>query len=165
MKAISALALFLCLLTVAAARPAAAGEGAIQGRVELKDESGTVRPGMFLKIFLTREKIPTGPHESLADKKKPEAIDAIISLHVDFYKNLLEKRAMKDFMAGDAESRADGTFLFERVAPGDYHIVIAFPSMIRTRKVAWQVPVHVKSGKTAHVTLNGGNMALPTYRR
>ena len=158
-------AILFCFFAAAFCAPSMAGTASIQGSVGIALENGTVAPGSYLKIFLTTRKIDIQIPENWDSQKKPAAIDAIISLHIHFYKQFHGNRSLKNFIAGDADSDVDGLFSFTDLPRGDYYLVVTFPSMIQGRKVAWQVPVHVENGKTTTVALNNGNLALPTYRR
>jgi hypothetical protein len=158
-------AILFCFLVLALCAPSMAGTASIQGSVSMTLENGSMAPGSYLKLFLTTQKIDIKIPKNWASQKKPAAIDAMISLHINFYKQLHSNRTLKNFIASDADSDMDGLFSFTDLPQGDYYIVVTFPSMIEGRKVAWQVPVHVKNDKKTTVILNNGNLALPTYRR
>jgi hypothetical protein len=145
--------------------PAVFAGGTVQGTVSFETDDGTLFYGEYLRVLLIREAIDVPALPNLDASKKFERMAAIRTAHVDFYIQARNKLSEDGFVVATQETTVEGTFVFENVYPGDYFILVIFPAMIRTYKVAWQFPVTVTDNQTVSVALNNSNMALPTYSR
>jgi hypothetical protein len=144
--------------------PVFAEGGRIDGTISLNFKDGQTAFGYRLSVFLVTEKFPViKPDLSQADKMKQ--IDALASAHIDFFKAFREKLNRPGYLVTDTVSTPKGLFQFKDISPGNYFIVVAFPSMVNGIKVAWQVPVQVTPDKAVKVNLANDNLALPTYSR
>jgi hypothetical protein len=158
------LATMVAVLLGLTASTALAG-GAVQGTVLFETDDGTIFQGEWLRILLVREPIKVPALPRLDALGKFERMAAIRTAHVDFYVQARNRLAEDGFVIASQETTAEGTFAFDNVYPGDYFILVTFPAMIRTYKVAWQVPMKVKADETIKIELNNSNMVLPTYSR
>jgi hypothetical protein len=147
------------------ARSVLPADGTITGTVTFEMEDGRVEPGNWIRILLVTSKVPVPETDASLVPGEPAFFDAISYLHSDFYIQVQNRLAKKDFLYASTLSTDEGTFKIPAVAPGDYFIVVTYPGMIRGYKVAWQIPVRVLPGETTHIRLNRDNMALPTGRR
>ena len=148
-------------LTVA---PAYAG-GVIHGTVAMKIENNTTIYADWLRVLLVRDKIPVPTLPDLETINKFKRMEQIRTAHMDFYIAARDKLAQDGFVVAAKMTTPEGVFFFDNVDPGKYYILVTFPAMIKTYKVAWQVPVTLKDDETIAVELNNGNMVLPTYSR
>jgi hypothetical protein len=142
-----------------------AGAGTIEGIVKIIIRENQIAYGDWIRVLLLKEKATLPEYTDNSKLSKYERMDRIISAHMDFYKHVMEKVGDSDGLLASTLTRPDGTFKFADVSPGQYHVVITFPSMIKGYKVAWQVPVNLAAGETKRVILTNDNFALPTYCR
>ncbi len=145
--------------------PMAFAGGIIHGTVALKIDNGTIVYADWLRVLLVKEKIRVPSLPNLETMDKFERMDTIRTAHVDFYIEARSKLAEDGFIIATKMTTPEGSFFFDNVDPGAYYILVTFPSMIKTYKVAWLVPVTIVDNKTVSVALNNSNMVLPTYNR
>ena len=163
MKIFKLVAMITALLTLTV--PVAYSGGAVQGTVVFAADDGTIFSGDWLRILLVREAIEVPALTDLEALEASERLEAIRTAHVDFYIQARSKLAEDGFIVATQMTTPEGTFAFENVYSGDYFILVTFPAMIRTYKVAWQIPITIEDGQTVSVQLNNENMVLPTYSR
>jgi hypothetical protein len=144
--------------------PAHAGQWLL-GTAWITDDAGKRTYGQYISVFLTRNAIPVPADPGLAAMERHRRFDSINQMHLDFFKTFSAYRHRPGYLAAHTESSDSGNFAFLDVPAGDYFLVVTFPAMIGGYKVAWQQPVTVRTGRTAYVTLNDDNLALPTDRR
>ncbi len=150
----------LALVSMGLASPASAASGKIAGCVSLTDTDGQVVYGDWVRVFLVTEKFEI-PRLDLTGAETGVARTARInSAHTAFFIRFREMLDRDGYLIDDKLTRPDGTVAFSRLIPGRYYLVVTFPTMIAGQKAAWQVPVDVADGRTAHVDLNAANMAL-----
>jgi hypothetical protein len=150
----------LVLVAAGLTSASAADHGKITGRVSLKDATGQVVYGDWVRVFLVTEAIDI-PRLDLADADAPvERASRINSAHMTFFIQFREQMGRDGYLVDDKLTRPDGTVVFGQVPPGRYYLVVTFPTLIAGQKGAWQVPVDVSPGQTAQVDLNAANMAL-----
>lgn len=153
-----------CVLLASVCGPARAGQW-LMGALWISDAAGKRAYGQYISVFLTREAIPVPQDPGLATMERHRRLDRINQMHLDYFKTFSAYRQRPGYLAAHTESSDSGNFAFLDLAPGDYYLVVTFPAMIGGYKVAWQQPITVRSGRPAFVTLNDGNLALPTDRR
>ena len=139
--------------------------GTIQGTVSLTTKDGTVIYADWLRVLLVRDKIAVPPLPDLAAINKFEKMNAIRTAHVDFFVAACGRLAEPGFVIDSKTTTPEGSFFFDAIPAGTYYLLVTLPAMIKTYKVAWQVPVKITSGETVSVQLNNQNMLLPTYCR
>ena len=84
---------------------------------------------------------------------------------MDFYKIFWKKTLDPEYLVAQTVSKADGTFGFENMEPGQYFILVVFPTIISGKKVTWQVPVLLEDNSEVYIRLNNENLSLPAYSR
>jgi len=142
-----------------------AADGMVAGTITLEMEDGHLEPGNWIRILLVTEAIDVPKMSSLKKPNDPGYIDAVNGLHSGFYIQVQNHLAKKGYLVASTLATDEGTFKIPAVAPGDYFVLVKFPGNIRGYKVTWQVPVRVASGKTATVSLDRSNLALPAVKR
>lgn len=148
--------------------PADAGDlSVIEGTISLQTPQGKTVPGDWIRLLLVREPITLPVFENFdpVQKQDPEVRLRILTAHMEFFKAVRVRQADLEYLVGATLSTNTGTFKFVAVDPGDYYVVVTFPSFISDYKVAWQMPVTAEPGETVHIRLDQDNMALPSYRR
>jgi hypothetical protein len=121
--------------------------------------------GDWIRVLLVSEKVELPDAGDLSALNRQERIDRIIHLHLDFFKNVQGRLNDPGYLIADTLTTPDGGFKFYGIVPGQYYLVVTFPSMIKGYKVAWQVAVRVTEGQILPIELNNDNMAVPTYVR
>jgi hypothetical protein len=86
---------------------------------------------------------------------------------VNAHRERLEKRtlelAQQNYLVSQTETNLDGHGWFGAIAPGSYWIsLLGMQAVSGDVRLAWDVPVTVRPGETAHVTLNNVNAAKPS---
>lgn len=141
--------------------------GSVEGRIAINLPDGTTAHGDWIRVLLVTESVDT---EAIS-----RDVDAQIAqvgggrqgvrtnrLHLEFYKQVMARMtANPRYVAASTLTTEDGTFKFAGVAPGDYWVVITFPSIIQNYKVAWQVPVRMTADGGAFLPLTEGNLLFP----
>ena len=155
---------FLILISILPAEVTAhqAGLGSITGRVSITDPEGTVFYGDWVRVFLTAKPIEV-PEVDPSSSNPMERRARINSGHTAFYINFQRCQNEPGYLIDHKLTRPDGTFAFYGIAPGRYWILVTFPTIIAGYKSAWQVSVDVTEGQSTQVTLDGGNLAIPSY--
>jgi len=164
MKKLHTVILMLVVLLSLTPAMAVAG-GIIHGTVALKTEDGTIFNADWLRVLLVKEKIAVPVLPDLEGMDKFVRMETIRTAHMNFYIAARSKLAEDGFVVDTKMTTPEGAFFFDNVDPGAYFILVTFPAMIRTYKVAWQVPVTVRENEKVAVELNNSNMVLPTYSR
>jgi len=164
MKKLSRVILVVVVLLGLTASMACAG-GIIHGTVALKVENGAIIYADWLRVLLVKEKITVPSLPNLETMGKFERMETIRTAHVDFYIAARSRLAEDGFIIATKMTTPEGSFFFDNVDPGTYFILVTFPAMIKTYKVAWLVPVTIIGSETVSVALNNNNMVLPTYSR
>mgnify|MGYP001816367188 CR=1 FL=1 len=155
--------MFVVLLSVTPSTALAGG--IIHGTAWLTTDDGTTFYADWLRILLVKEKIAVPLLPDLNAMDKFERMNTIRTAHMDFYIQARSKLAEDGFVIDTKMTTPEGAFFFDNVDPGAYFILVTFPAMIRTYKVAWQIPVTIRENETVAVELNNSNMVLPTYSR
>jgi hypothetical protein len=145
--------------------PLAHAQGKINGTAQLTLSDGKTLYADSLRILLVRSEaaVPNLPDLEPLDKFK--RMESIRTLHMTFFLNVRGRMSEPGYVVQSTLTTPDGAFFFFDVPDGSYFILIAFPAMIQDYKVAWQVPVTVKSNQLTRIELNNENMILPTYSR
>jgi hypothetical protein len=128
-------------------------------------ESGIYIPGQMVTVFLVTEKIRTPDHIDTEGLDRFERIEKLNKYHMSFYKTFWKKSVDPRYFVAQTVSDDRGVFEFVNVEPGEYYILVTFPTIIGGIKVAWQVPVIMKPSIDTHVTLSNENLVLPGYSR
>ena len=140
--------------------------GHINGTIHLTTPENRTYNGDWVRILLTTAAVPMPAVPPLDNLAPLARYDRIVSAHMDFYVRYQQHLANPGYLAGSVLTTDTGRFKFVDVAPGDYFVVVTFPSTIGGYKVAWQVPVTVpETGDAPPVSLGWENMALPTQKR
>jgi hypothetical protein len=155
---------FLLAIYSVSAAPVLAG-GIIQGTVSLVTEDGAVIYADWLRVILARDKVAVPPLPDLTAMNKFEKMTAIRTAHVDFYVAARGRLAEPGFVVDSKTTTPEGSFFFDNIPAGTYYVLVTLPAMIKTYKVAWQVPVNITADETVSIQLNNQNMLLPTYCR
>ena len=144
-----------------------AASGSVEGRITLNMAGGKAVHGDWIRVLLVSEAVNA--------TAIGEDVDAQIAqvgggrqggrtnrLHLEFYKQVMARIAgTPDYMTASTLTTEDGTFKFVGVAPGDYWVVVTFPSIIEGHKVAWQVPVTVAADGGAILSLTEADLLFP----
>lgn len=155
----------ICLALLLILSPLAHASGIIGGTISLTMPDGRIRPAEWIRILLVRSPVKV-PALSGTEKMNPyQRMEAIRNLHMTFFLAVRKKMSEPAFVVQSALTTPEGVFQFPGVSPGTYYLVVAFPSMVKDHKVAWQVPVSVIDEQTTRVELNDGNLLMPTYTR
>jgi len=152
----------LIMLCAVSGLPAA--DGTVTGTIGLEID-GRLVPGNWIRLLLVTDQVKIPETDHSQRPTHPAYFDVISTLHSGFYIQVQNRLSEKGFLYASTLSTDEGTFKFPAVVPGGYFVIVTFPGMIRGYKVAWQIPVRVVAGKTAHIDLNRANMALPTAKR
>lgn len=153
-----------CALLLIAASMAHAGTWLL-GDLSITDDSGKRFYGQYISVFLTRQAIPVPHDEALPTMERHKRMECINQMHMTFFKTFSRHRFQSGYLVAHGESSDTGNFAFLDLAPGDYFVVVTFPTLIDGHKVAWQQPVTIRPGRTAYVSLNSENLVLPTVKR
>jgi hypothetical protein len=135
------------------------------GSLHITDEKGRRIYGERLSVFLTTRKVTVPQCPELSQLEQHRRLDKINQMHLDFYKAFAENRNHPGYLIDNTESSETGNFAFLNVSPGDYYVVVLFPSMIGGYKVAWQQPVSVQADRIASISLDDHNLAIPADKR
>ena len=157
--------LFVCFFIFIPFQDVDAGGETIEGVVKIILKDNSIVYGDWIRVLLVREKVTIPETKGLSKLKKLERVDKVISAHMTFYKNVRDKMSDAEYIVAATLTRPDGTFKFTEIVPGQYYVVVTFPSMIGGYKVAWQLSVKVHTGETTHIELSNENFSLPTYHR
>lgn len=145
------------------AHPADAGH--ISGTIRLDTPEGQTFHGNWIRVLLTTAAVPPPEIPPLAALAPLARYDRIVSAHVKFYVSYQHHLSEEGYLVASVLTTEDGHFKFVSVAPGDYFVVVTFPSAIGGYKVAWQIPVTVPAaGDPDPVSLTWDNMLLPTQK-
>lgn len=142
-----------------------AAGGDIQGIIKIVKKDGSIACGDWIRVLLVTEQIEIQHIENMSNLKKYQRMESILTSHMEFYIKVTTKMNTPEYITASTLTRPDGTFKFVDITPGQYYILVTFPSMIKGYKVAWQLPVQVHAGKTEHIELTDDNFALPSYSR
>ena len=144
-----------------------AASGGVEGRITLNLTGGRAVHGDWIRVLLVSEAVDAAAIEKDVDAQ----IDQVGGgrqgvrtnrLHLEFYKQVMARvTGTPDYVTASTLTTEDGTFKFVGVAPGDYWVVITFPSIIEGHKVAWQVPVTVAADGGAILSLTEANLLFP----
>ena len=145
--------------------PTAYGQGDITGTVQMKLKNGEIAYADRVRVLLTTAWVAVPFQPDLSAMNDYERMEFIRNLHMDFFIKVREEMGQAGYLANDTLTDQEGIFRFTDVPPGTYYIVIAFPAMIESYKVAWQIPIDIKQGEGVKISLNRANMAMPTYIR
>jgi hypothetical protein len=156
-------AVIICLILTCL--PAIAADGMVAGTVSLEMEDGHAQPGNWIRILLVTRPVAVPKLEPAMRPDNPGYIEAVNLLHSGFYIQVQNRLAEAGYLYASTLTTDEGTFKIPAISPGDYFVLVKFPANIRGYKVAWQVPVRVKSGETATIDLNRSNLALPAVKR
>lgn len=155
---------FLIILIIGRAGEALAGaQGIIFGTVGLELEDSGWTPGSMIRVCLVSSAVSIQQTASVANPRQRMA--QINSAHLNFYKSFRNREHNRNYLLASVISGEGGTFTFKNVPPGQYFILVTFPSMIGGRKVAWQLPVDTEKAPYVWVQLNRSNLALPAPAR
>jgi hypothetical protein len=143
----------------------ALAQGKINGIAHLTLTDGKTLYADSLRILLVRTEAAVPKLPDLEQLDKFKRMETIRNLHMSFFLNVRGKMSAPDYIVQSTLTTPDGAFFFFDVPDGSYFILIAFPAMIQDYKVAWQIPVTVKTNQTTRIELNNENMVLPTYSR
>ncbi len=159
-KQIGCLAVFILLWV-----PLAHGQGEIIGTTQMELENGEVAHAGRVRVLLTTTPVAIPSLPELSSMNTYQKMESIRTLHMDFFINVRQQMAQLDYLFDSTLTDPDGIFRFTALPPWTYYIVVAFPAMIESYKVAWQVPVEIKQDEVVKMVLNRANMAVPTYTR
>jgi len=137
----------------------------IRGNLGLKTKDGKLVFGDWVRVLLVTENFTVKKPEKIYDVGKQKRMESIIDAHINFFKKVREKMENPGYVAASTLTTSDGAFRFTNIKDGRYYIVVTFPAAINGYKVAWQVSVKVRDGKTTYIELRNNNLALPTYSR
>lgn len=154
---------FVLILVSILISPQIAFSGDINGRIGFILKSGDVKYGARVKVFLTtwKEHVEPVRDESLFNSVfdyKRAFLDSLFST----YNNIIDKMENPNNIVQTTKSNFDGKFTFKNVSPGEYFIIVTFPTVIAMHKVLWQVPV-VMEKENIEVKLDNDNIALAPY--
>jgi hypothetical protein len=153
---------FCCAVSAVDAMDAQPGN--IRGVVGLIGPGGRFHSGDQVTLLLVARPVAVPPTESIARMGPNDRSEALNRAHMAFFLGLRQALTDPQFRLADTVADAAGRFGFEGVPPGRYQIVVSFPALIQGEKTTWQVPVRVRSGKTALVSLDNGNHLFPLSR-
>jgi len=139
----------------------AAGEGYVAGCVSVRDAQGQAVFGNWVRVYLVREAIAPSSIPEPDPGNRMARREWINDIHMDFFIRFQEKMEKPGFLVDAKLTREDGTFAFNPVPPGTYHVIVTFPTLIAGQKCAWQVPAEVAAGERCMVELKADNQALP----
>ena len=139
--------------------------GSIRGNLGLKTKDGKLVYGDWVRVLLVTENFKVEKPKEIIDVGRQKRMESIMDAHINFFKKVREKMENPGYVAASTLTTSDGAFRFSAVNPGIYYLVVTFPAAINGYKVAWQVPVKVRDGKTTYIELRNKNLALPTYSR
>ena len=142
-----------------------AAGGHVTGTVLVTTAEGTVAYGDWVRVLLVSTPVAVPEPGDLSGLDRQQRIDRLIHLHLDFFNNIQARLSEPGYLVADTLTTPDGGFKFHSIPPGQYYLVVTFPSIIRGYKVAWQVAVRIAEGQTRQIELNNENMAVPTYSR
>ncbi len=152
--------LLILMAVMGLALPAGAGNGRITARVSLSDHNGQVVYGDWVRVFLVTEPVDVPELDLAGAEATVERTARINTAHLDFFIAFRARLDQDGYLVDDKLTRPDGAVVFHDLPPGQYYLVVTFPTMIAGQKAAWQVPVDVVAEHTAHIELNAANMAL-----
>ena len=153
--------LITCLLVC----PLVYAGGVVNGTISLKLTDDQVVPAAWVRILLVQSPV-TIPVLPGPEKMNPyQRMETIRDLHMKFFIAVRQKMFDPEFVVQSALTTPEGIFQFPGVLPGDYHLIVTFPAMVKDHKVAWQIPVTVMDDQSTQVELNDKNLLMPTYSR
>ena len=140
----------------------------VSGVVGLVVGSGDIKYGAKLDVFLASKKIPvrqvTQQRGSSRDSKLAYRRATFDSISAAYLAIEAEQKDNPDYIKGTAKTGFNGSFTFNNVSPGEYFVVVTFPSKISFNRVLWQVPVTV-SDEDIYVELDNDNIDMTYFDR
>ena len=127
--------------------------------------NGDVALANRVRVLLTTAPVAVPSQPDMSAMNTYQRMESIRALHMNFFIKVREQMAHPNYLVDSTLTDQEGIFRFSTVPTGTYYIVIAFPAMIESYKVAWQISVNVKQADVVNIVLNRANMAIPTYIR
>lgn len=154
-----------CIFVLCFSFPTLAAD--INGIIALVIGSGDIKYGAKNKVYLTTKSIQVIP-VSMTTTGSPKyqdskyKLDTVQALGDAYEKVDAEIKNNPTYIKMETMTNLQGKFKFSNVAPGEYFVVVTWPSKVGMNRVFWQVPVKVEKGDI-DLELSNDNLALPTY--
>ena len=157
------------VLVVMLALSGIASASDINGTIGVIMNSGDIKYGAKVDVYLTTKEVSFPAAESESSFKSRTGLDnyrfgyqmalfnSIMGATIEIVR---EMKASDYYVRQRTKSNLSGKFRFSDVSPGKYFIVVMCPTTIAMHYVFWQLPI-VMGDKDLEVELSNDNMALP----
>jgi hypothetical protein len=138
--------------------------GDINGRVGIVMRNGDVKYGAKIDVFLVTRAVSLSPAGRESDyKNKFDYQRALLKSLFHSYQQVEAAIETSDYVKQRVKTDFEGKFSFVNVVPGQYFVVVTFPTKIAGYQVFWQSPVLMEK-ENIKIDLSNDNMPLTPYR-